>query len=249
MANTTISTGGPGVAVGDAKRRSWTSASAATQQLVHGRRDVTHQLVHGRRDATHQLVHGRRAVLQRRLRGGATMERSSPAAELQWSARRPRRSFNGALARRRRSCNGALVARGGAAMECSSPAAELQWSAPMQHSHEGSRCFIAMLAGGSMQRRRRHLGEFCVCNEALLPRLGVDAVVTTRGDAALRQLAHRLPKVSAAAALLSHLDAASNPNGFLRVFTLGDRRSAPVRIRRHVFQRGRLHPCRPHPPR
>lgn len=82
MANTTTSAGGPGVAVGDAKRRSSTSASAATQQLVHGRRDATHQLVDG----------------------------------------------------------------------------------------------------------RRHLGEFGVCNEPLLARLGVDAVATTYGVAALQQV-------------------------------------------------------------
>ncbi|KAM3315628.1 hypothetical protein ACQJBY_034013 [Aegilops geniculata] len=68
--------------------------------------------------------------------GGAAMERSSPV----------------------RSCNGVLVTGGEAAMECSLPAAELQLSGPMQHSHEGSRCFIASLAGGSMQHHQRLSG-------------------------------------------------------------------------------------------
>nr|XP_045086037.1 uncharacterized protein LOC123494377 [Aegilops tauschii subsp. strangulata] len=140
MANTTTSAGGLGVALDDAKRRSSTSASAATQQLVHDCRDVLQPRL--------------RCSATLCSRGGAAVKRSSP--ELQWSARCPPRSFNGALARRRRSCNGALDANGGAGMGCSSPAVELQWSARRSR----------MSFNGALARRRRS------CNGALVARRG-----------------------------------------------------------------------------
>lgn len=99
----------------------------------------------------------------------AAMERPSPAAELQWSARHLRRS-----------CNGALIVG-------SRP------RAPMQHSRDGSRCCIAMLAGGSMQRRGWLLGEL-----GAAATLGVDALATTGDDAMLQQVG-LLPKGAAMA--------------------------------------------------
>ncbi|XBH96358.1 hypothetical protein VPH35_086760 [Triticum aestivum] len=86
--------------------------------------------------------------------GGAAMERSTPAAELQWSCSAQAADLQWSARRRRRSSNGALDAGGraameplgagggaameplgvggGASMERSTPATELQWSSSAQ---------------------------------------------------------------------------------------------------------------------
>ncbi|XP_037412092.1 uncharacterized protein LOC119275379 isoform X2 [Triticum dicoccoides] len=91
--------------------------------------------------------------------GGAAMERSTPTAELQWRCSTQARSCNGApdtdggaARRRRRSCIGALDAGGGAAMGLQ----VVGYGAAMERV--GSRCCIAALAAGLVQRRRRLFG-------------------------------------------------------------------------------------------
>ncbi|XP_037412091.1 uncharacterized protein LOC119275379 isoform X1 [Triticum dicoccoides] len=147
MVSTTTAAGETGGAAGDTKRRSLTNAGAATHQRVDGR-------------------HTR-----------------ATAGELQWSARRRRRSCNGDARRRRGAAMERLTptaelldAGGGAALERSTQAAELQWgckssATELQWSASGPgaaslrlRLAWCSVAGASLGGAH--------CSEALLPRLG-----------------------------------------------------------------------------
>ncbi|KAI4991230.1 hypothetical protein ZWY2020_039601 [Hordeum vulgare] len=194
MANTTTAVGGPRFAVGDAKRRSSTRATsqcckeaARPRQLGCNTKTCPQSL---RCIATSialqcSLVLSRRSARRRRgscngafvACGGAAMEHSSLAAELQWSIRRPRRSSNGALVAgsaaemersspteelqrsarcRRRRSNGALAVDRGAAMEHSSSAEKRQWSARRpRRSCNG----VLVIRGGAVMERSSPMEE------------------------------------------------------------------------------------------